>query len=40
MLNNNKVYNIGETVIYLTDTNHEPGCTVDSEYYVIFKKEK
>jgi quercetin dioxygenase-like cupin family protein len=37
LLNHNKVYTEGETVVYLANTLHEPSCQIDSEYYVIFK---
>jgi hypothetical protein len=37
MLNNNKTYVEGETVVYFSNSLHEPACQVDSEYYVIFK---
>jgi quercetin dioxygenase-like cupin family protein len=32
------VYNEGETVIYLAGSKHEPSCTIDSEYFVVFKR--
>jgi quercetin dioxygenase-like cupin family protein len=37
LLNNNKTYVEGETVVYFANSLHEPACEVDSEYYVIFK---
>jgi quercetin dioxygenase-like cupin family protein len=38
LTDNNKMYSVGETVIYLSRVLHEPSCKVDSEYRVIFKK--
>jgi hypothetical protein len=40
ILNNDKTYVEGETVVYFANSLHEPACEVDSEYYVIFKKSK
>jgi hypothetical protein len=38
LLDNKKLYSVGETVVYLSEVLHEPSCDVDSEYDVIFKK--
>jgi hypothetical protein len=40
ILNNDKTYVEGETVVYFANSLHEPACEVDSEYYVIFKSKK
>jgi hypothetical protein len=39
ILNNDKTYVEGETVVYFANSLHEPACEVDSEYYVIFKSK-
>jgi hypothetical protein len=31
---NNKIYEVGQTVIYDSATMHEPYCTIESEYDV------
>jgi quercetin dioxygenase-like cupin family protein len=37
-LNNKHTYLVGDTVIYLSQSLHEPSCEIDSEYYVMFRK--
>jgi anti-sigma factor ChrR (cupin superfamily) len=34
LLDNNKIYEVGQTVIYDSATMHEPYCTIESEYDV------
>jgi hypothetical protein len=36
LLDNNKIYEVGQTVIYDSATMHEPYCTIESEYDVTF----
>jgi hypothetical protein len=40
LLDNKRLYSVGETVVYLSRVLHEPSCEVDSEYDVTFKKIK